>query len=344
MKDAFAGLQMPQTSYEADRTHDDYSNSSSTVQTTSPAGDLATRTQNISQRSLQSSLDAPSSGRRALPLRRAPTRAVSTPLQAMAQQALERQALPKERSQSNLNVSTRSLYTVTTTATTTSGSHASATRPDRLCASTHEPRARLPGPTSTNSTPNVPLEVVHVPRYERRRMNGGDDALGSQSCHSTCTSSTTTMRRSTYGRPYPPTTSSSYSNNNPRRSPAENNSNDNSINDALKIEISAGVFARLRGARETFQAVEQDFYRPVTCQVCQADVCCIMNASYLLCPKCRSVSPVEGGCADIATGDVGLGFTLDDLRCWQGEILARQIQSPSHPHPRYVGGRRQSMW
>ena len=93
-----------------------------------------------------------------------------------------------------------------------------------------------------------------------------------------------------------------------------------------RIEIAPGITARLRGAKETYACVENDFYLPVTCFCCSTDLCCIMDANYVLCPQCRVVSPIEG-CSDGSDGGVGLGFTFDDLRQWQYEILVRQQRS-----------------
>lgn len=92
-----------------------------------------------------------------------------------------------------------------------------------------------------------------------------------------------------------------------------------------RIEIAPGHFARLRGAQETWNCIEEDFYLPVTCFCCSSEICCIMDASYVLCPQCRVVSPMEGcGGTD---GGVGLGFTVEELRKWQHEILLKRTTS-----------------
>lgn len=85
-----------------------------------------------------------------------------------------------------------------------------------------------------------------------------------------------------------------------------------------RIEIAPGLSERLRGADETWQAIENDFYLPCMCLVCNQDICCIMDATYVLCPVCKVVSPLENGCE---AGGVGLGFTNDDLQKWQTEII-----------------------
>ena len=93
----------------------------------------------------------------------------------------------------------------------------------------------------------------------------------------------------------------------------------------MYMEISPGQRVRLRGARETWQCVENDFYLPTTCFSCDTDLCCIMDASYVLCPLCKVVSPVEGWAAG-PDGGVGLGFTYNDLVQWQHEIMQRRQQ------------------
>ena len=95
---------------------------------------------------------------------------------------------------------------------------------------------------------------------------------------------------------------------------------------APQIEIAPGLMARLRGAKETWEAVENDFYLPTTCFCCQTDLFCIMDANYVLCPTCKVVGPLEG-CAQGMEGGVGLGFTYQDLQQWQYEIVVRRQRS-----------------
>lgn len=95
-----------------------------------------------------------------------------------------------------------------------------------------------------------------------------------------------------------------------------------------QIEIAPGLSARLRGAHETWAAVENDFYMPTSCLCCSEDIFCIMDAYYVICPVCKVVSPMEG-CAQGMDGGVGLGFTMDDLRQWQSDIVRRQQHQQS---------------
>jgi hypothetical protein len=103
------------------------------------------------------------------------------------------------------------------------------------------------------------------------------------------------------------------------------------------IEISPGVQVRLRGADETWRAIEYDYYMPAECICCESTIFCIQDADYVLCPDCRVVSRLEGS-SSRGMGGVGLGFKYGDLARWQDEIARarrektqRQIQDSEPP-------------
>jgi hypothetical protein len=107
------------------------------------------------------------------------------------------------------------------------------------------------------------------------------------------------------------------------------------------IEISPGVQVRLRGASETWKAIEQDYYMPAECLCCQTTIFCIQNADYVLCPDCRVVSRMESSSC-LGMGGVGLGFKYEDLANWQADILRnrqeeeqRSSQTSSRPPRRW---------
>ena len=58
-------------------------------------------------------------------------------------------------------------------------------------------------------------------------------------------------------------------------------------NNVKMIEVCPGVRLRLRGASETWKAIESDFYIPATCIGCDTVIFCIQDAMYVLCPICR---------------------------------------------------------
>ena len=93
-----------------------------------------------------------------------------------------------------------------------------------------------------------------------------------------------------------------------------------------RIEIAPGIIERLRGSKETIECVERDFYLPCSCYSCEANLCCIMDAKYVLCPQCRVVSPLDA-CPEGFDGGVGLGFTFETLQQMQYEIVHRRRQS-----------------
>jgi hypothetical protein len=85
-----------------------------------------------------------------------------------------------------------------------------------------------------------------------------------------------------------------------------------------KLEVMPGTYLRLRGADETWRAIEVDFYMPCECIACNITLFCIQDASFVLCPKCRTISPIEDMIDD--NGGVGLGFTIEELARFQKEI------------------------
>lgn len=100
------------------------------------------------------------------------------------------------------------------------------------------------------------------------------------------------------------------------------------------VEISPGISVPLRGAVETLDSVRIDFYAPCTCMVCdvssidqasnRSPMFCIQDAAYVLCPVCKSISPL----ADHQGYGVGLGFTLDVLAEMQEQIYRERTPCP----------------
>lgn len=127
-------------------------------------------------------------------------------------------------------------------------------------------------------------------------------------------------------------------------------------NRVTMVQIAPGVTARLRGADETWHCIEHDFFVPITCMSCTTDLCCILDALYVLCPVCRVVSPMEKLMEDKdeesnvggnvggdkhngrskgggkGRGGVGLGFTVQDLIKWQREIITKCQHQHQHQH------------
>ena len=87
-----------------------------------------------------------------------------------------------------------------------------------------------------------------------------------------------------------------------------------------EIEIAPGVRKPLRSAKETIRAVARDCFVPTVCVVCDKHptIFCVADAEYILCPNCKTISPMEGG-----EYGVGLGFTVETLAKIQMNILKR---------------------
>lgn len=359
MMDAFAGLRMPPSHYDEEKPVDDQSCSSGSACHADPKAALPIRRASLCH----------SKPNHAMPIRRPPGRSSSSALEEMAQKAFERQALPKERGQENrsLRAMNQSLHRNSAhMATSTSltplaslqrrGLRRERSSPQEI--SSASPPLRRGSLSRAKSDPMVatPVEAAssatdttHVVRHGRRRHESPSINISSSHSasyqrplthYSHCGSATSRLSQSSH-------TPASFSSRSHYQQPSRIDNHGTSLNHSpLKIEIAPGVQARLRGSRETFQAVENDFYRPVMCADCQkSDLCCILDASYLLCPKCRSVSPLEDGNPNIAQGGVGLGFTLDDLRVWQSQILnERKREQQQQSQNGRSRGRRQSMW
>ena len=93
------------------------------------------------------------------------------------------------------------------------------------------------------------------------------------------------------------------------------------------VSIAPGVEARLRGTKETYDAVGKDFYANVSCFGCCKELCCIADVSCVICPDCRVISPLEG-CLfegrELRREGLGLGFTYDCLFKMQTEIMKKR--------------------
>lgn len=90
------------------------------------------------------------------------------------------------------------------------------------------------------------------------------------------------------------------------------------------IEVAPGLTARLRGAKESYECVRLDFVTSSKCFCCSLDLVCIMDASYVLCPICKVVGPLDEDSAMNGNGGVALGITPEVLAQWRSEIAAER--------------------
>mmetsp|Transcript_8526 Transcript_8526/g.18400 ORF Transcript_8526/g.18400 Transcript_8526/m.18400 type:complete len:588 (-) Transcript_8526:237-2000(-) len=92
------------------------------------------------------------------------------------------------------------------------------------------------------------------------------------------------------------------------------------------IEVSPGLQLRLRGADETRDCIARDFFSPCLCLHCNAELFCISDAAYIICPLCRELTPLSLEDIDNHEGGVGLGFNMQDLERMQWDAIAEQKQ------------------
>ncbi|CAB9518728.1 expressed unknown protein [Seminavis robusta] len=100
--------------------------------------------------------------------------------------------------------------------------------------------------------------------------------------------------------------------------------------EAVMVDIAPGVQAPLRGTQETYKAVSKDYYANVSCFGCSMELCCIADVSYVVCPECKVISPLEGILfegKETQRHGLGLGFSYESLFQMQVEIM-KERKSP----------------
>lgn len=95
----------------------------------------------------------------------------------------------------------------------------------------------------------------------------------------------------------------------------------NRSNPSTQASLFHGL--RIRGAEETWHAIQRDFYLPCPCSHCETTVFSIADAAYVLCPICEEVSPLDQeSSSTMAAHGLGLGFTVEQLAQFQAKIAA----------------------
>lgn len=84
-------------------------------------------------------------------------------------------------------------------------------------------------------------------------------------------------------------------------------SDDNEKAERQMVEVTPGNFVPLRGSAETLEAVHLGRIQHTTCFVCKLSLVCVEDAEMVICPTCKTISPLEGG----ASGR-GLGLGLKE--------------------------------
>lgn len=155
----------------------------------------------------------------------------------------------------------------------------------------------------------------HYPHNDH--YNGGGQSFQSQSCHTTSEGNT----ENNYGgmKQSPPQQS--------LQSSSRSNSISSDSSRPLEIEVTPGIFMKLRGSKETQQAIDNNFVQYTSCFACTIKLLCIADAEFIICPECKTISPtveleqqeeeeetvaVAGSSNSNKVGGVGLGLRVQE--------------------------------
>ena len=83
---------------------------------------------------------------------------------------------------------------------------------------------------------------------------------------------------------------------------------DNQKPEHRMVEVTPGYFVPLRGSAETLEAVHKGRIQHAMCFVCKLRIVCVEDADMVICPTCRTISPLEG----VGGGIGGLGLGLKE--------------------------------
>jgi hypothetical protein len=78
------------------------------------------------------------------------------------------------------------------------------------------------------------------------------------------------------------------------------------------VDVAPGHSVPLCGAEETKHALQKNCIVHTDCSCCGLFLYCINSASIVLCPSCRSISPVETNSQKV-TESLGLGLTVEHV-------------------------------
>lgn len=87
------------------------------------------------------------------------------------------------------------------------------------------------------------------------------------------------------------------------------------------IQVTPQLELPLHGSEETLRAMQEGAIQSGECASCNSRNVCVSNASFVLCPICRVISPLgkEGG-------GVGLGLLRDEYLAWELEHRQEQCR------------------
>jgi hypothetical protein len=97
------------------------------------------------------------------------------------------------------------------------------------------------------------------------------------------------------------------------------------------VEVIPGYSVPLRGLKEAMHAFHQDNIVHADCSSCDTFLYCIDSASMVLCPTCRSISPVPNKGKNTATESLSIGLTVEHI---VEEYQKLDLEEPSRIYQR----------
>ena len=105
-------------------------------------------------------------------------------------------------------------------------------------------------------------------------------------------------------------------------------SQNRSIDRTIRIEVAPGIELRLRGSKETWEAIKESRITVTSCCCCLTELHCIEDAELVVCPDCWVVSPVDQSIGGIpievdsneSDPSVSLGVKIEDTIRWLSEL------------------------
>jgi len=90
------------------------------------------------------------------------------------------------------------------------------------------------------------------------------------------------------------------------------------------MEVEEGRFVPLRGSAETWQGIIEGKIQQADCWVCSTKLECLKDADFVLCPECRSITPLPED-PNRHVGGVGLGIKRNKSSSSSVEFAAADV-------------------
>ena len=81
------------------------------------------------------------------------------------------------------------------------------------------------------------------------------------------------------------------------------------------LELYEGCSLPYKGPKETWETINAGLFNITQCIVCAQDLCCVANASHVICSSCKTISPVtQADDSSSHGGVIGFGVLTSDVQ------------------------------